>query len=79
MAGEEILFSIPEEAANAIVGAVSVFKALGWAIIAYVIFSLVNMIINWVKARESKKIRRDLRDIKLLLQGKKLHEKISKK
>ena len=67
MAGEELLFSIPEQAVSSILTAVMVLKALGWAIIIYIVFAIGNMIINWIKAKEAKKIGRDIEEIRILL------------
>jgi len=46
-------------------------QALGGIILLYLIFSIINVVINWKKNKEIKKIRNDVKDIKRLLSEKK--------
>jgi len=45
-------------------------QALGGIILLYLIFSIVNTVINWKKNKEIKKLRNDVKDIKRLLSEK---------
>jgi len=46
-------------------------QALGGIILLYLIFSIINVVINWKKNKEIKKIRNDVKNIKRLLSEKK--------
>jgi hypothetical protein len=46
-------------------------QALGGIILLYLIFSIVNAVINWKKNKEIKKLREDIREIKKILSKKK--------
>jgi len=45
-------------------------QALGGIVLLYLIFSIINVIINWKKNKEIRKLRNDVRDIKRLLSKK---------
>ncbi len=45
-------------------------QALGGIVLLYLIFSIINVIINWKKNKEIKRLGRDVRDIKRLLSKK---------
>ncbi len=64
MAGEDLIYAIPS-------GLLTLFKALGWAIIFYVIFNIINMFLNKKKNKQVEQINKNLEEIKKLLKKKK--------
>lgn len=63
----EILSSVPPEIAGNITFLVNIFRALGVAILVYIIFSLINVLLSRRKEKEIKKINENLEDIKRIL------------
>lgn len=62
---------LPAELVGRIDFLITIFQALGWFIIFWVIFNIINAIINRKKNKEIKKINENLEDIKELLKRKK--------
>ena len=61
---DSLVFAIPA-------GLINLLKALGWAILFYIIFNTINLVVNRKKRNELKKINNNLEDIKKLLAKKK--------
>ena len=61
-----LLEALPEKISSLII----LFQAIGGLIICYIIFSVVNMLINKKKYKEVKKINKNLEEIKKLLRKK---------
>jgi hypothetical protein len=64
---DNLIYEIPLDLINKLSGLFIILKALGWVIIIYVVFSIVNMVINRKRNNEIKKINKTLFDIKKLL------------
>ena len=62
-----LLEVLPEKISSLIV----LFQAIGGLIICYIVFSVINMLINRKKHKEIKKINKNLEEIKKLLKKKK--------
>lgn len=54
-----------------IANATRLIQALGGIILLYLIFGIINVVINWKKNKEIKKLRNDVKDIKRILSKKK--------
>ena len=65
----ETLFAMPPEMIELFGSLVSSIKALGIAIIFYLVFSVINMIMNRRKEKEIREINSNLEDIKKLLRN----------
>ncbi len=46
-------------------------QALGGIVLLYLIFSIINLIINWKKKKEIMRLRDDIKEIKKMLSKKK--------
>jgi hypothetical protein len=68
---ETLFYEFPEALVTKLSSLVSVLQALGIVIVIYVVFSLINTVINRKRMREIEKINKNLRDIKKLLSKKK--------
>jgi len=69
---EELIANIPPELVKNIEGLITILKTLGWIFIAYLIFNIINLIINKNKKKEIEKINKNLEEIKAILKkGKK--------
>jgi hypothetical protein len=64
---QDIASSIPNEMVNNLSFLVNILQALGVAILLYIIFSIINLIIARKKEKEVKKISENLEIIKKLL------------
>jgi len=71
MAGENLMAIIPQEFFSSMGSLILLLKALGGFIILYLIFSIINLIINRNKRKEISQINKNLEDIKRLLTKKK--------
>jgi len=71
MAGENLMATIPQEFFSSMGSLIILLKALGGFIILYLIFSIINLIINRNKRKEISQINKNLEDIKRLLTKKK--------
>jgi hypothetical protein len=67
---EEIVSSIPVELVNNLSFLVNILQALGVAILLYVIFNVINIILSRKKEKEIKKISENLEVIRKLLMSK---------
>ena len=68
---ESLVYTIPEEIINKFGSLVLVIQALGWAIIIYIVFNIVNAIINRKRKNELKKVNENLEEIQRILKRKK--------
>jgi hypothetical protein len=71
MINESLFYEFPEALVTKLSSLVSILQALGIVIVIYVVFSLINTIINRKRMREIEKINNNLKDIKKLLSKKK--------
>lgn len=63
----ETLIYEPQELINRIKLLTTILQALGGILIFYIIFNIINTIINRKKKKEMELINKNLRDIKMLL------------
>ncbi len=64
---DSLIYAIPNELVNQASTLITILKALGGAIIIYIIFSIVNTIINKNKTKKIDTIINSLEEIKGLL------------
>ena len=69
--GADLIYSIPEQLLNSVSGLVTIFKAVGIIIIFYLIFGIINLILNRKKKNQLEEINKNLKEIKKLLSKKK--------
>lgn len=70
MATEDLLFAIPQELIGKFSWVLIVVQAVGWAIIVYIIFSIINSILNRRRTIVIEQINNQLLEIKdILRQG----------
>jgi mannose/fructose/N-acetylgalactosamine-specific phosphotransferase system component IIC len=67
---QDLVSSVPMELANNLSFLVNILQALGIAILLYIIFSTINIILSRKKEKEIKKISENLEIIKRLLVSK---------
>jgi len=65
-----LIYTIPQELIGKFSGLLIVLQALGWAIIFYIVFSVINFIINKKRHKEIMLINKNLKEIKKILQKK---------
>ncbi|MBS3085277.1 hypothetical protein J4225_01160 [Candidatus Pacearchaeota archaeon] len=70
MVVEEVVSSIPEVIIGPVQTLVYILQAAGILAIFYIIFTIVNAILNRKRVNEIKKINENLEDIKKLLKNK---------
>jgi L-cystine uptake protein TcyP (sodium:dicarboxylate symporter family) len=75
MVAEEIITMIPQEFASKISLLTKTLQALGGIILLYIIFGIVNLLINKKKKEDIKKIRKDIEEIKEYIKKKKKKKK----
>ncbi len=63
--------AVLEDVFNQISFLTTLFQAIGGLVILYIIFNIINMIVNRKKNKEIKLINKNLEDIKKLLQRRK--------
>lgn len=68
MAIENLTGVLPNEVVNQISLLIRIFQAIGGLIIAYIIFNVIQVIINRKKKNHMKRIAVDIKEIKKLLQ-----------
>lgn len=71
MVAENLTSILPNEISNQISFLITLFQAIGGLIIFYIVFNVVNIILNRKKKKELQKIKRDLEEIKKILKNKK--------
>ncbi len=64
---EEIIWSIPEKLLGSLEIILWIIGTVGIFVILYLIFGIINMIVNRRKKDELRKINQSLNEIKLLL------------
>ena len=67
MVGEDLIYAIPEKIVEGFSGLISILKVVGFVVIFYVIFSIINALLYRKKNKEIKKINDNLEEIKILL------------
>ncbi len=67
---ESLIYTLPVELVENIFGAILFLKALGGVIFIYLVFSIINVVINRKRHYEVKKINKNLEDIKKILKKK---------
>lgn len=67
----ESIISIPIELAGSLISLITVLKALGWAIVLYVIFNTISLITNRKRNKMIDQLIDDVHDIKIALTKKK--------
>ncbi len=74
---ETLTFALPKEFLEKAAGFMNVLEVLGWALLVYIIFNIINFVINRERKKELGQIHETLVDIKKLLskQAKKLPKK----
>ncbi|MFH1585454.1 MAG: hypothetical protein ABIB79_01670 [archaeon] len=65
----ENITTLPVEAADQLVYLLRLFQAIGGLIIAYIIFNLINVIINRKKKNHMKRMANDIGEIKRILKN----------
>ena len=71
MALEDITLKALEDLTVQIASLTTIFQAIGGLIILYLIFNIINVILNKKKNKEIKEINENLKEIKNLLSKKK--------
>lgn len=66
----DLIYALPQELIERFSGLITILQALGLAIIFYIIFNVINAIINRKKKKELSLINKNLEDIKIILQNK---------
>ena len=66
---ESLIQMIPQELIGRLGFLITIMQALGWAVIFYIVFSIVNIIIGWTRKQDIKIIIRNLEEIKMLLKS----------
>jgi len=64
---ETLIQALPPEFIEKASGFMSVLEVLGWALIIYIVFNIVNFVINRERKKELGQIHETLVDIKKLL------------
>ncbi|MFH1151600.1 MAG: hypothetical protein ABIJ14_02605 [Nanoarchaeota archaeon] len=63
----DLLYAFPAELVKSASGLITLFKAVGVMVILYLIFGIVNILLNKEKKNELKEMNKNLMDIKKLL------------
>lgn len=71
MALEDITLKALEDLTGQIASLTTIFQAIGGLIIFYIVFNIINVILNRKKNKEIKEINKNLKEIKNLLSKKK--------
>ena len=71
MALEDITLKALEDLTGQISNLTTIFQAIGGLIIFYLVFNIINVIMNKKKNKEIKEINKNLKEIKNLLSKKK--------
>jgi hypothetical protein len=64
---DALIYTIPQEFISKMGSLMTILQALGGMIILYIIFNIINMIINRKKGKEIQIINQNLMDIKKIL------------
>ena len=65
--GTDLIYAIPDQLLGSVSGLITILKAVGIVIILYLVFGIVNLILNRGKRNELKMINQNLIEIKNLL------------
>jgi len=66
----DLIYALPQELVERFSGLITILQALGLAIIFYIIFNVINTIINRKKKKEISLINKNLEEIKIILKNK---------
>jgi len=65
--GTDLIYAIPDQLLGSVSGLITILKAVGIVIILYLVFGIVNLILNRGKRNELRMINQNLIEIKNLL------------
>jgi len=68
---EDALIEIPPELIESFGGLITILKALGWMVIFYILFNVINALINKRKQKQLEQLGSDVKEIKEILKRKK--------
>jgi len=68
---EDALIKIPPELIESFGGLITILKALGWMVIFYILFNVINALINKRKQKQLEQLGSDVKEIKEILKRKK--------
>jgi len=69
----DALIEIPKELIESFGGLITILKALGWMVLFYIIFNIINALINKGKKKQIEQINNNLNEIKKILKKKKVN------
>lgn len=75
MAGEEVVWAVPDALQGTVETVLWIIGTVGIFVILYIIFAIINSVLNRKKQKELKRINQNLEDIKLLLGNRRLSPK----
>jgi hypothetical protein len=67
----DALIEIPQELVESFGGLITILKALGWMVIFYILFNVINALINKRKQKQLEQLGSDVKEIKEILKRKK--------
>ena len=67
----DALIEIPPELIESFGGLITILKALGWMVLFYIAFNIINALINKGKKKQLEQINDNLKEIKKILKRKK--------
>jgi hypothetical protein len=67
----DALIEIPQELVESFGGLITILKAWGWIVIFYIIFNIINALINKRKQKQLEQLGSDVKEIKEILKRKK--------
>jgi len=73
MAGEELIYALPDQIVDKAGFLITILQAVGIFVIIYIIFGIINAILNIGKKKQLEKINQSLNEIKTLLKRRKFH------
>jgi len=68
---EDALIEIPPELIESFGGLITILKALGWMVVFYILFNVINALINKRKQKQLEQLGSDVKEIKEILKRKK--------
>ena len=70
MAGEELIYALPQEIINRLGFLITILQAVGIFVILYIVFGIINSYLNRKKKKELQRINENLEEIKMILKRK---------
>lgn len=71
MVGEEFIYAVPEALEGPVKWVLYIIGTAGIFVILYIVFGIVNALLNRKKKKELEKVNQNLEEIKSILRGKK--------